>query len=160
MGKKINLINQRFGQLTVLEETEERRNKSVVWLCQCSCGQQVKYSTKQLRSDGVRSCPNCGLSPIPQYNLVQNIIGKKFGHWTVLNKTEERQQDKILYECECDCSERTHRLIPRTDLISGRTLSCGCASRKYKKGQHINNFTIVDYINNHKKSRKQLSCKM
>ena len=30
MPAKINLLNQKFGKLLVLEETEKRKNKSVV----------------------------------------------------------------------------------------------------------------------------------
>ena len=50
---KINLIGQTIGKLTVLEETSKRKNKSVVWKCQCDCGNIVEYSTKELRSDGL-----------------------------------------------------------------------------------------------------------
>jgi len=38
MPSKINLIGQKFGKLTVIEETKERKNKSVVWICKCECG--------------------------------------------------------------------------------------------------------------------------
>ena len=30
MPAKINLLNQRFGKLTVISETEERKNNSIV----------------------------------------------------------------------------------------------------------------------------------
>jgi hypothetical protein len=33
MPAKINLINQTFGKLKVIEETNKRKNKSVVWKC-------------------------------------------------------------------------------------------------------------------------------
>ena len=55
MPSKINLLGQHFGKLIVLEETNQRKNKSVVWKCQCECGNIVYYSTKNLRSDGIIS---------------------------------------------------------------------------------------------------------
>ena len=58
MPAKINLLNQRFGKLVVLEELAERRNNSVVWLCQCDCGNRVTFTTKELRNDGLISCHN------------------------------------------------------------------------------------------------------
>ena len=39
MPAKINLIGQKFGKLTVIKETKERKNKSIVWICKCDCGQ-------------------------------------------------------------------------------------------------------------------------
>ena len=59
MPAKINLIGQKFGKLTVIKETKERKNKSIVWICKCDCGQQEKFSTKELRSDGIIQCHCC-----------------------------------------------------------------------------------------------------
>ena len=100
MPSKINLLNQTFGKLRVIEETNKRKNKSIIWKCQCSCGNIVEYSTKELRSDGIIQCPQCGHNRKPQTQLLENIIGKKFNHLTVLNKTDKRAGGKILYECE------------------------------------------------------------
>ena len=37
--KSINdLTGKKFGRLTVLCDSGERRNRNVVWLCQCDCG--------------------------------------------------------------------------------------------------------------------------
>ena len=33
MPAKINLLNQKIGKLLVLEETNKRKNKSIVWKC-------------------------------------------------------------------------------------------------------------------------------
>jgi DNA-directed RNA polymerase subunit RPC12/RpoP len=49
----------------VIEETDKRKNKSVVWKCQCKCGNIVEYTTKNLRSDGIIQCPNCGTNRQP-----------------------------------------------------------------------------------------------
>lgn len=60
MPAKINLLNQKFGKLLVLEETNKRKNKSIVWKCQCDCGNIEEFSTKELRSDGIIQCRQCG----------------------------------------------------------------------------------------------------
>ena len=142
MPSKINLIGQKFGKLTVIEETKERKNKSVVWICKCECGRQEKFSTKELRSDGIIQCHYCGNNRKPNSNLLENIIGKKFNSLTVLEKTEKRAGGKILYKCKCDCGNITY--VNRTDLQSGHILSCGCVKLKYKKGDIINNKKILD----------------
>ena len=148
MGKKIDLTGQTFGYLIVLNETDERRNKSVVWNCRCSCGKIVKYSTKQLISDGIQSCKECNLKRQPQQNLLLDIVGKKFNHWTVLEKTSERSLDKILYKCQCDCLEKTISYHTRTELVNGESKSCGCANRRYKIGDQVGNFKIIEYTHN------------
>lgn len=147
MPAKINLIGQRFGKLTVLEETDKRKNKSVVWKCQCDCGNIVEYSTKQLRSDGIEMCPNCGNKRNPHTNLTESIIGKKFNHLTVLRETDGRiPGGSKIYECECDCENHTHVFVAKKYLISGDTKSCGCAKYKYKIGDVVNNRTIIGLV--------------
>ena len=38
MSRKIDLTGQSFGRLTVLEESPERKNHQVHWICKCECG--------------------------------------------------------------------------------------------------------------------------
>ena len=146
MPAKINLIGQTFGKLKVLEETSERKNKSVVWKCECECGNIVYYSTKELRSDGIIQCPECGKNRSPKIQLTEDIVGKKFNHLTVLKKTDKRQSGKILYGCKCDCGNDKICYVTRTDLINGHTKSCGCIKRKFQIGEIINNRQIVKLL--------------
>lgn len=146
MPAKINLLNQKIGDLLVIEETNKRKNKSIIWKCQCKCGNIEEFSTKELRSDGIIQCHNCGNNRKPQNNLTKNIIGEKFNHLTVIEKTNIRSSGKILYRCICDCENQTEILVSRTDLQNGHTTSCGCARRKYKVNDIINNRQIIKYI--------------
>lgn len=142
MPAKINLIGQKFGKLTVIKQTSERKNKSIVWICKCDCGKEEKFSTKELRNDGVIQCHNCGNHRQPKTNLLEDIIGKKFNFLTVLEKTNKKAGGKILYKCRCDCGKITY--VNRTDLQTSHILSCGCSKLKYKKGDIINNKLIID----------------
>lgn len=146
MPAKINLLNQKIGKLLVIEETNKRKNKSIVWKCQCDCGNIEEFSTKELRSDGIIQCHQCGNSRKPQINLTENIIGKKYNHLTVLAKSEKRIGGKIGYKCQCDCEKKTILYVSRTDLKNNHTTSCGCARRKYKIGDIISNKQIIGYI--------------
>lgn len=56
MGKKEDLTGRRIGRLTVIEETDERRSGSVVWLCECDCGTRKRISAQCLKSGRVLSC--------------------------------------------------------------------------------------------------------
>ena len=152
MPAKINLLNQQFGKLLVIEETNKRKNKSVVWKCQCECGNIIECTTKNLRSDGIIQCPNCGTNRQPQTSLLENLIGKTFNHLTVLEKTNRLSGGKIVYKCKCDCGNPDFVYTTRTDLISGHTRSCGCAKFKYSVGEIVNNRQILKLsgINEHK----------
>lgn len=51
---------------------------------------------------------------------MQNLIGKRYGSWLVLNDTE----DKRKVHCRCDCG--TEKDVWRTNLTCGYSSSCGC----------------------------------
>ena len=53
---KTNLIGQKFGKLTVLSETSQRSNNSIIWLCKCECGKEVLVSTNCLTTGNTQSC--------------------------------------------------------------------------------------------------------
>ena len=53
---KLDLVGQRFGHLTVLEETNQRQYGKVVWKCQCDCGNIVYLNTTRLTQGNDISC--------------------------------------------------------------------------------------------------------
>ena len=59
MPRKNDLTGKRFGKLTVLGKTEERKSRYVVWLCRCDCGNVIKASTKDM-ARGMASDCGCG----------------------------------------------------------------------------------------------------
>lgn len=145
MPAKINLLNQKFGKLLVIKETNKRKNKSVVWECKCDCGNIEEFSTKELRSDGIIQCHKCGSYRQPKTHLIEDIIGKKFNHLTVLEKTSKRQCGKILYKCICDCEKQSIVYVNRTDLQNNHTKSCGCQHKKFKLNDIVNNRQIIGF---------------
>lgn len=55
----VDLTNQRFGKLIALRPTTERKYKSIVWECQCDCGNKHYVSVCHLKSGNVVQCPTC-----------------------------------------------------------------------------------------------------
>ncbi len=52
-----DLKGQKFGKLTVLEQTDKRQDGgSIVWKCKCDCGNIVEVSSKRLRNNINMSC--------------------------------------------------------------------------------------------------------
>ena len=60
IGKKIDLTNQTFGRLTVIEEAPPRvyqsGRKIYMWKCRCECGNICTVATSDLRSGHTASC--------------------------------------------------------------------------------------------------------
>ena len=71
--KIIDLTNQKFGKLTVLYKTKERKRGRVIWHCQCDCGNQCDVSAAYLLSGATKSCGCLGMS-YGEYNISEFLI--------------------------------------------------------------------------------------
>lgn len=57
MGKPlVNMVNQRFGRLTVIKYTGKNINGNAVWLCKCDCGNIVEVARNNLINRNTSSC--------------------------------------------------------------------------------------------------------
>lgn len=87
MSCKKNLIGQRFGRLTVVEELPERKCGHVVWLCKCDCGNYTKVTTSNLRSGCILSCRCYSKELTKEIHTTHG--GRKtklFGVWSVMRQ--------------------------------------------------------------------------
>lgn len=58
-----------------------------------------------------------------------NIIGAKFNHLTILEKTKERSKQRdIIYRCLCDCGNETKNIYK--NIRRGLVKSCGCLRKE------------------------------
>lgn len=104
---KRNLLGQKIGMLTVVEETGERDYKgSVKWKCICSCGAEKVYSADSLLHGGVVSC-GC---------YKKQELGKKL--------------NKALHRIDGTCIEKLGAKRARVDSHSGHA---GIILHKNKK---------------------------
>ncbi len=53
---RTDLRNKTFGYLTVIEPTEKRHRKDIVWLCRCKCGKEVEIPAVLLKGGNTTSC--------------------------------------------------------------------------------------------------------
>jgi hypothetical protein len=51
-----DLINQKFGNVTVLSLSESKKNNRRNWLCKCECGKSITLTTYQLRNSNIKKC--------------------------------------------------------------------------------------------------------
>ena len=132
MGAKINLLNQRFGRLLVLEETQQRDNGgSIIWKCQCDCGNIVYVSSNRLRHKNkpTQSCGCLNKEKAAEVgkNNIKDLTNQVFGKLTVItrvNSLKTKNYSKTLWLCKCECG--TELIVQGQSLVSGNTQSCGC----------------------------------
>lgn len=132
MGKMIDLMNQRFGKLLVIENAGKIDGRRYFWKCQCDCGNTVTIEGSRLRSGNTKSC-GCGKSDgLKKYNEqiseeAKIPIGSRFGKLTVVEDLGMRPQIKghsrRWYKCSCDCGNVKE--VQGNFLKQGQVNSCG-----------------------------------
>ena len=115
---KTDLVGKRFGKLTVIKDTSKSIGRGKSWLCKCDCGNTTEILDARLRFNQAKSC---GCSA---YNK-RDLIGQRFDHLTVLEKTNERYYGYVVWKCKCDCGNITY--VPMHNLSYNKGVkSCGC----------------------------------
>lgn len=57
----------------------------------------------------------------PSWTRLHDLTGKKFNNWVVL---EELGEGKV--KCQCQCENKTVKIIYKSSLLNGKSKSCGC----------------------------------
>ena len=137
-----DLTGKKFGRLTVLYRVPNpKNNKHSMWHCRCDCGTEKDILGTNLIQGGTVSCgcysreksSEIGkkyIYKIAGKNLV-DLTEQKFGKWTVLYRATQNQSTHAIWHCKCECG--TERDILGTNLITEKSLSCGCD--KISKGE-------------------------
>lgn len=92
----------------------------------------------------------------------EDLTGKKFGHLTVIEQAEDHVTAggnvSAAWLCECDCENKTKRVVVGAQLKNGSCKSCGCTINKAAVdligkrllSQHGRYYTPVDsYVDKH-----------
>ena len=135
MSKLIDLTNQKFGRLTVLERDKNRKTTGgSYWICQCECGTIKSVKSISLRNGDISSC-GCyrqeQLRKVKYQKSEEEMLNKRFGKLVVKQRSERKGNGGELYWiCQCDCGKtievRGHELRRKDE---NRTVSCGCYHR-------------------------------
>lgn len=138
MPKKIDLTNQKFNSLLVLQDSKKRSaSGSVLWECKCDCGNITLATGTDLKNGHKKSC-GClqkqQARKIGHKNLI-DLTGQTFGHLTVLNQEASKKCPngalKTMWKCQCDCGNIV--IVTGQSLKSSNTISCGCIKSKGEK---------------------------
>ena len=145
MAQVVNLVGKRFGNLVVLERTDNYVSPNGVtlvrWRCRCDCGNEVVAIGSNLKWGYTHHCGCRSKFTTPtkdshKRKKTTSLIGRRFGYLLV---TEELQpyysKSGIVnrrYRCICDCGKS--RDVYRSQLVSGSVYSCGCIQpHEYKR---------------------------
>ena len=131
MPRKIDLTNQKFNKLTVIKETSQRNaSGSILWECQCECGNKTLASGTELKRGHKKSCGCLQkeiIAAIGHKNLI-DLTNKQFGKLKVIKIISTKKMPsgstKIYWLCECDCGNTC--IVEGNSLRTGNTKSCGC----------------------------------
>lgn len=124
MPKIIDLVDQKFDDLTVKEAAGKDEKNNRLWLCECTCGNTILATSYALRSGRKK---NCGCK--------QSLINQKFGDLTVKKVTATSTWGLKILLCECVCGN-TIKVSSET-LKSGLKTNCGCKQKEQKTKKEI-----------------------
>jgi len=129
-GKKnaIDLTGRRFSRLVVTERVGSSSHQKVRWLCKCDCGNEKVILSNHLLNGNTTSC-GCvhreSMSQIGKDNAIYELTGKRFERLLVIEKSKDRYAS---WRCVCDCGKE--KVVTTSQLVGGKTRSCGCLQRE------------------------------
>lgn len=119
MANVKNLSGKTFGRLSVISRTDRKKGHCYLWLCRCSCGNEVLVRTYFLTHGITRSC-GCLQADARKYDL----SGQRFGRLAAIRSTGKQIHNCYVWECKCDCGKIAY--VRSDHLARGITKSCGC----------------------------------
>lgn len=121
MAKRVDVVGQQFGELTVIKESPERLRNEIAFICKCSCGNETLATKGQLLRGAKKSC-GC-LRKKPPVNAL-GLKGQKFGKLTAIKRNGTTNNGTALWLCKCECGNTIN--ASATSLRRGETVTCGC----------------------------------
>ena len=131
-NQRKDLVNLKFGRLTVIKDTNNRKNGRIVWLCKCDCGNYCEVQSSKLIKGYTKSC-GClkiekSIINITDFNRKRNVFVKadhteeetikhlktiKFHQndckWNNLSK-QIRKNTRICYVCKSGENLHVHHI--------------------------------------------------
>lgn len=146
MGKKLDLIGQRFGRLVVNSVATLGGKRA--WNCVCDCGNTTVVNTYCLTHGKIQSCgcfrkEQCKKAQTKDFD--KDLLGERFGKLLVIAYKGNNN-----WLCRCNCGNEV--IKPRIRLINHRKdskYSCGCSRRGFLKdmtGKRFGKLTVETYV--------------
>ena len=138
-----NLVGQRFGRLTVVEQDNTFNGKGSRWICDCDCGSKGILVRRSMLIRG--KTKSCGCYK-QEYlaSVFKDLSGQRFGKLTVQERFDKK--GRTYWLCDCDCGTKGV-VASSSDLKNGDKASCGCVRKAYIRehdltGQKFGRLTV------------------
>ena len=146
----------RWGILSVVEPTQERKNGYTVWRCRCECGEEILLDTRRIQRGAIR---DCGCNSFVKPGML-DLTGMRFGKLTCLEAAPQRDRNgRTQWICMCDCGKLCQALTKQ--LRNGSKKSCGCLSHPSLKeyvGKRFGRLVVTEYAGK-TKGKHRWKCK-
>ena len=132
MGAYKDLLDEKFGRLTVIGSLGKNSKGQYLWQCLCDCGKEISVVGSYLTSSNTRSCGCLSREITSNRNKKGfiNLSGKVFGYLEVIEFVK-KVGTSYYWKCRCiyeNCGNIKN--IRSKDLTSGGTKTCGCKRKK------------------------------
>lgn len=154
MSKFQDLSGEKIGHLTILYRGQDyiqpSRQHKIVWHCVCDCGNECNVRASDIKSGNTTSC-GC-MSSRKKSTRLENLIGKEFGDFIVLNRAPNRitpsGQKTRVWHCKCKlCGVERDIQASQLKKFSGK-----CTCNKFKPrdlvGKTYNYLKIISFDKN------------
>lgn len=144
ISQRKDYTGEKFNNLTVTKMLYNYKNNHTYCECICDCGNTTIAYIGNIKSGKTKSCGCIETnSRFGRKNHEKNLVGKQFGHLTVIKLTDKRYSNcNVGWLCECDCGNQI--IVRSGNLIRGKTRSCGC-NKTSKYEEYVEN--ILDELN-------------
>lgn len=145
----IDLTDQRFGKLIVIERAFSKKGSNIKWLVHCDCGREKIVEGGSLKKGYTKSCGClCG------QHLVKDLTDKRFGKLLVVSR-DISKNGCSQWKCICDCGNI--KIVRASDLSSNSVRSCGCLKLSILEsdlvGEKFGLVTVMKYSHSKNESR-------
>jgi hypothetical protein len=102
-------IGDKFGDWTVTAEGRSRGPKGTFryWVCKCICGYERTFTTSYLNTGKATCCEGCRERKRNFFDesLEKDVIGKRYGSYTVIKYIGKNKYGSRMWWCRCDCGK-------------------------------------------------------
>ncbi len=126
-SKYVVTVGDIYGRWTVIGNPSMKKPGGAsgqYWPCRCVCGHVQECRAANLIRGLTKSC-GCYRPSGLRYKTTQELTGRVFDRWTVLNEDAGRQPRR--WFCQCRCG--TLRSVQAHRLLNNASRSCGCLNR-------------------------------
>jgi len=94
-------------------------------------------------------------TPTKSTQVVDKLTNSRFGYLTALRPTKKDKDRHVYWLCRCDCG--TEKQVAQSDLLRGRTSSCGCSriGQKSKRWKGEGELSAVHWGNIRRRAKKR-----